>query len=72
MEYWKKVNPDGTIRTVESHSHHHSVSDALKITEEEYSSFTASLPKPPPPKPPRDLAQELDELKARIDKLEEI
>jgi len=44
MEYWKKINPDGTISTVESHSFPHIVPDAEKITKEEFDGFVASLP----------------------------
>ncbi|MBA7685298.1 hypothetical protein ES703_93716 [subsurface metagenome] len=51
MEYWAKLNPDGTINSVESHSYPHVVPDAVKITKEEYDTFIASLPgvEPTPP-----------------------
>lgn len=69
MEYWKKLNPDGTISSVESHSFPHKVPDAVKITKEEFDEFIASLPVVEP-EPPRDLGKEIDELKARVNKLE--
>ncbi|MBA7649961.1 hypothetical protein ES703_57760 [subsurface metagenome] len=51
MEYWKKVNPDGTTNTVESHSFPHEVPNAVRITKEEYDAFIASLPTPEPTPP---------------------
>jgi len=70
MEYWKKLNLDGTIKTVESHSSPHIVPDAIKITKEEYDDFISSLPKPEPKPKPRDPLAEIDEIRARIEKLE--
>lgn len=69
MEYWKKLNPDGTTRTVESHSFSHIVPDAIRITKEEYDEFIASIPSPIA-KPKRDLAAEIDVLRAKVEKLE--
>lgn len=51
MEYWKKLNPDGSISSVESHSYPHTVPGAIQITKSEYDAFIASLP-PPEPVPP--------------------
>lgn len=64
MEYWKKVNADGTINTVESHSYPHKVPDAIQITKEEYEEFIASLPVVKP-EPARNLASEIDKIKAK-------
>ena len=78
MEYWKKLNPDGTMSTVEGHSFPHKVPDAVEITKEEFDEFIASLPEPEPPEPTRDYGAEIDELrqdnillKAEIEKLKE-
>jgi hypothetical protein len=49
MRYWKRTNPDGTIRTVESYSHDLDIEGAIEIDEAEFKAFLASLPPPPPP-----------------------
>ena len=72
MEYWKKLNPDGTINTVESHSFPHIVPDAIQITKGEYDAFIVSLPEPEPLPKPRDPLAEIDEIRARVEKLEKI
>jgi hypothetical protein len=69
MEYWKKLNPDGTTNTVESHSFPHKVPDGVRITKEEYDIFIASMLEPEPPEPVRDLVAEIDKLRAEIEKL---
>ncbi|MBA7522527.1 hypothetical protein ES705_14646 [subsurface metagenome] len=69
MEYWKKLNPDGTISTVESHSYSHKVPGGKRITKKEYDAFIASLPVSEP-EPVRDPLAEIDEIKARVEKLE--
>ncbi len=51
MEYWKKVDQDGNILTVEGHSYPHKVPDAVRITKEEYDAFISSLPKVEPEAP---------------------
>lgn len=48
MRYWKRLNPDGTIDTVESYSHDREIEGAVEITEGEFNAFIASLPPPPP------------------------
>lgn len=65
MEYWAYFNDDGTIRTVHSHSYPHEVPGAIQITKEEYDEFIVSLPEPEP-EPVRDLASEVDEIKAKL------
>jgi len=67
MQYWKKLNPDGTILRVESHSYPHVVPDATEITKEEFEKYIASLPVIEPEV--RDLATEIDELKAIVDEI---
>ena len=69
MEYWKKLNADGTTNTVESHSYPHIVPDAIRITKKEYDAFIASLPALEP-EPFRDLATEVDDIKTRLENLE--
>lgn len=69
MEYWKKVDQDGNTITVESHSYPHKVPDAIQITKEEFDTYIASLPVVEP-EPTRDPLAEIDELKARLSKLE--
>jgi len=44
MRYWKRLNPDGSINTVESYSHNLDVGGAIEITEQEFNSYMASLP----------------------------
>lgn len=67
MEYWKKLNLDGTISTVESCSYSHEMPDAIQIAKEEYDTFIASLPVVViKPEPVRDLAVEIDQIKAEI------
>ncbi len=63
MRYWKRVDKDGNTTTVESYSHNLDVEGALEITKEECGEFIASLPKPVI-EPVRDLAAEIDELRA--------
>jgi len=69
MRYWKRINLDGTIRTVESYSHNLDIEGAIEITKDEFDAYIA--PKLiQVPKPNRDIATEIDNLKARIEKLE--
>ena len=65
MRYWKRLNPDETIRTVESYSHDFDVDGAIEITEDEFNDFIAGLPAPIY-KPPRDIIKEFDTLKAEL------
>jgi len=69
MRYWKRINENKEITTVESYSHALEVEGAVEITEIEYDNFIASLPKPII-QPTRDLAAEIDELKAKMVVLE--
>lgn len=66
MKYWKRTNPDGSIKTVESYSHSLDVEEAIEINKKEHDDFIASIPKPAP-QPTRDLAAEIDVIKARLD-----
>lgn len=61
MRYWKRLNSDGTIRTVESYSHILDVEGAIEITKGQFNEYIASLPapKPEPPSPDTLRAQEL-------------
>lgn len=49
MRFWKRLNPDGTTRTVESYSHDTDVAGAREIDKAEYDAFFAALPPPPAP-----------------------
>ena len=62
MRYWKRVK-DGVTTTVENYSHDLEVEGAVEIDKAEYEDFINSLPKPVL-QPIRNLAAELDELKA--------
>ena len=69
MRYWARKDEAGNTTTVESYSHNFDVKGAVEITQREYDEFIAFLPKLEP-KPVRNLAKEIDDLKARIEKLE--
>lgn len=71
MRYWKKLNPDKSINTVESHSYDHEVKDFVEITEKEYNAFIDSMPEPAPEPVPRNLAAEIDAIKSDIQILKE-
>lgn len=71
MRYWARKDVTGKITTVESYSHDLDVAGAIEIDEMELNAFIASLPKPVI-KPVRDLEKELDELKAKVEKLKEV
>lgn len=51
MRYWKRVDTDGNITTVESYSHDLDVDGAIEITKEEFDECIASLPVTPPLEP---------------------
>jgi hypothetical protein len=70
MRYWKRVDSQGNTTTVESYSHDLDIKGAIEIGEAEFDACIASLPPVIPPEPPRDLAKEIDDLKARLGKLE--
>ena len=70
MRYWKRINEQGETTTVESYSHDSDVKGAIKIGKAEFDAYIASLPVILP-KPVRDLATEIDELKEKIKELEE-
>lgn len=69
MRYWARKDKAGKITTVESYSHDLEVEGAIEITKEEYDAYIASLPVVEP-EPVRDLAKEIDEIKARMAALE--
>lgn len=69
MRYWKRADKEGKTTTVESYSHNLVVKGAIKITKREYDEFLASLPELEPPEPERDLAAEIDEIKATLGEL---
>lgn len=48
MRYWKRINPDGSTKTVESYSSDAPIEGAIEITEAEFNAFLASLVPPPP------------------------
>lgn len=67
MYYYKQVR-NRKIISVEAKSIASISSNFVKATKAEYDSFINSLPPPPPPEPVRDLAAEIDEIKARLDR----
>lgn len=48
MRYWKRVNADGSTRTIENYSHDLNIVNAVEIDEAEFKAYLASLPPPPP------------------------
>lgn len=62
MNYYKRVNANGDITTVESYSHNLPVEGAIPITKEVFDQYIASLPPAVVP-PKRNITQELDNLK---------
>ena len=65
MRYWKRVNAKGKTTMVESYSHNLIIPDAIEITEAEFNAYLASLPEFIPA-PVRNLAAEIDDLKAQV------
>lgn len=65
MYYFKQVK-NGQIVSVEAKSVNSTSPNFVKATKAEYDDFIASLPPPEPPKPVRDLATEIDEIKAKM------
>ena len=66
MRYWKRINAQGETTTVESYSHNLKIKDAIEIDGKEFTIFVTSLPVVKPV-PIRDLAAEIDALKAEIE-----
>ena len=69
MRYWKRIDAQGKTTTVESYSHDLDIEGAIEINEQEFNDYLSSLPEPEPVLV-RDLAAEIDVLKARVDKLD--
>ncbi len=67
MHYYKRVE-DGKIVSVEAKSLDAASPNFVKATKAEYGNFIASLPVVEP-EPVRDYGKEIDELKARLDKI---
>lgn len=65
MRYWKRTDTDGNTTTVESYNHDDDVDGAIEIDRAEHDGFVSSL-KPAPQPEPRNLAAEVDELKAKL------
>lgn len=63
MKYWKRVDAENKTTTVESYSHDLAIAGAIEINKVEFDAFIAGLPLGPNP---RDLAKELDSLKATL------
>lgn len=70
MQYWKKIDTNGNTTTVESHSFHHKLLDAIRISKKEFDAYIASLPVVEP-EPVVDSLVKITELEARIAILEE-
>ena len=70
MYYFKQVK-DNRIVSVEAKSVNVASPGFVEASKAEYDDFVASLPAPEVPiKPVRDFAAEIDDLKARLEKLE--
>lgn len=68
MRYWA-IPKTGATKSVEAYSHNLDLSDTKReITEKEYQTFISSLPSPIYI-PPRDLAKDIDALKAEVEAL---
>lgn len=65
MRYYKRIDAQNKITTVESYSHDFEIKGAIEISEAEYKSFINSLPLVIQPVL-RDIASELDELKITL------
>lgn len=65
MKYYKRINAQGAITTVEAYSHNLPVQGAIEITKSEFDSFIKSLPVVEPI-PQRDLVKEFDNLKSEL------
>uniref|UniRef100_A0A6M3L1X5 Uncharacterized protein n=1 Tax=viral metagenome TaxID=1070528 RepID=A0A6M3L1X5_9ZZZZ len=52
MRYWKRIDTEGLITTVESYSHELDIDGAIEITEQEFNGYLSSSPviEPQPPK----------------------
>ena len=70
MYYYKQVK-DGEIASVEAKTVNVTSPNFVKATKAEYDGYIASLPTPIP-EPVRDLAAEMDELKARLDDIKTV
>ena len=71
MYYFKQVE-NGNIISIESKNVDVKSPGFVKATKAEYDGFHASLPPTNLVEPPRDLLAEIDELKARLDKITKI
>lgn len=69
MKYWKLLDKDGCICSIESHSNDHKVPNGIEISKEEYDNYLASLPKEAP-QSIRNLFAEIDDIKVRLEALE--
>ena len=65
MKYYKRVDGSNKTTTVESYSHDSPVTGAIEITKQEFDTYIATLPPVIPPAV-RNLAKELDDLKAEL------
>jgi len=71
MKYIKRIDYSGKTLTVESYSHDLPVSGGIVIEKAEFDAFISNLPTTKPP-PIRNVFKELDDLKIRIEKLENL
>ena len=67
MRYWKRVNLDGSTRTVEAYSHNLDIEGAIEISKSEITEYLNSHPKP---KPSISLMDRVRDLEAKVKKLE--
>ena len=71
MRYWKRLNPDKSVNTVESYSHHQKIKGAVEIDKQEFNRIIAEKQSHSTPPPQRDLLAEIDSLVSRVKALEE-
>ena len=64
MKYYKRVNDDTSVRTVEAYSHNGAVLGAVEITEKEFDDFIKSLPALP--QQPSVIEQRLTALEQKV------
>ena len=65
MRYWKRLNPDNSINTVEGYSHDLDIPGAKEISQADFDTFIRNLPPVVTPSM-RDALAEVDSLRAQL------
>lgn len=68
MRYYKRVDQNGDITTVEAYSHSKAIKGAIQINRVEYQTFIDSYPEPETTTP-RNVIEELDMIWIKLDEL---